>query len=164
MGKCLGWLASSGMKRRDSLAAAAMEDSGDANWDVEAAAHTSGGLRALNRRLSAFFATKGPTESRSWYGGGLCRCACIGGGSRRTGGYTAARPTGEGGATRGRGGCPAGAAHRPTGVGPPRPACTTVERRGARARPALWPARRRGTASIYFNWPYLKAKYSKICN
>jgi hypothetical protein len=60
-GKSLGWLASSGMKRRDGLAAAAMEDSSGAHWEVEAAAHASGGLRALNRRLPACFATKGLT-------------------------------------------------------------------------------------------------------
>jgi hypothetical protein len=90
-GKSLGWLVSSRIKRRDGLAAAAMEGSGGAHWEMEMAAHASGGLRALNRRLSACFAAKEPTESPLWYGGGLGRCACTGGVSGRTGGYTAAR-------------------------------------------------------------------------
>jgi hypothetical protein len=163
-GKSLGWLVSSRIKRRDGLAAAAMEGSGGAHWEMEMAAHASGGLRALNRRLSACFAAKEPTESPLWYGGGLGRCACTGGGSGRTGRYTAARPTCEGGTTHGRRGRPTGTANELTGAGPPRPTCTAVERRGARSRSATWPARRRDTTSIYFNWPCLKAKYSKICN
>jgi hypothetical protein len=68
-------------------------------------------------------------------------------GTRRRG-----RPV-RGSATRGRGEHPVGEVHRLTGKGTPQSACTVAERRGAhaRARPALWPARRRGTVSNLFH-------------
>jgi hypothetical protein len=70
--------------------------------------------------------TQGTTESRPWYGSSLGRYACTGGGSGRTGGYTAARPTDEGERDIWQGRTSRGAAHRPTGTGPPRPVYTAA--------------------------------------
>jgi hypothetical protein len=67
----------------------------------------------------------------SWYNDRPQLARMTGRGSGRTGGYTAGGRPARGSATRGKGGCHAGTMHRPTGAGPPLPACTVAQRHGA---------------------------------
>jgi hypothetical protein len=133
-----------------------------------------GGGGLLNRRrgdgvwLQAF-AARIPRPLCHRYGAGLGRRACTGGRARTdrraTAGAAGRRTWGLHVAGRR---VPRVVMLGPEVAGPPRYASTVAYRgtvaQRARARPALWPARHRGTASHYFNRPYLKAKYSKICN